>query len=189
MAKFTSGRQRDLKIGISSLSENQTSIEVIGRVGIGTTVASSALSVVGNASISGVVTASLFDGKVSAKAITEQTAAASATADDLLLVYDNDTSELKKVTIEQAALQGIQGTQGLQGLQGTQGLQGLQGTQGTQGTQGVEGAQGTQGTQGTQGLQGLQGTQGTQGTQGLEGLQGTQGTQGLQGLQGTQGTQ
>ena len=37
MAKYTSGRQKNLKIGISSYSENLTSLEVIGKVGIGTT--------------------------------------------------------------------------------------------------------------------------------------------------------
>ena len=38
MAKFLSGRQKNLKIGISSYSENLTSLEVIGKVGIGSTV-------------------------------------------------------------------------------------------------------------------------------------------------------
>jgi hypothetical protein len=37
MAKFLSGRQKNLKIGISSYSENLTSLEVIGKVGIGST--------------------------------------------------------------------------------------------------------------------------------------------------------
>ena len=37
MAKYTSGRQINLKVGVSSYSENLTSVEVIGKVGIGTT--------------------------------------------------------------------------------------------------------------------------------------------------------
>ena len=38
MAKYTSGRQRNLKVGISSYSENTQVVSVIGRVGIGSTV-------------------------------------------------------------------------------------------------------------------------------------------------------
>ena len=120
---------------INLLADN---LIVYDKVGIGTTAfgsIDSTLSVVGNAYITGIVTAALFDGKVSAKAITEQTAAVTATADDLILVYDNASSELKKVTIQQAALQGVTGIQGLQGLQGTQGLQGLS----NQGVQGIAG--------------------------------------------------
>jgi len=47
MAKYTSGKQKDLKVGISSYSENLTSLEVIGKVGIGTTNASQNLDVYG----------------------------------------------------------------------------------------------------------------------------------------------
>jgi hypothetical protein len=65
MAKYTSGRQRNLKVGISSYSENLTSIEVIGNVGIGTSNATSELYVVGNGYFTGIVTASNFDGNVS----------------------------------------------------------------------------------------------------------------------------
>jgi len=57
MAKYTSGRQKNLKVGISSHSEELTSLEVIGNVGIGTTTATSKLSVEGNAYFSGIVTA------------------------------------------------------------------------------------------------------------------------------------
>ena len=56
MAKYTSGRQKNLKIGISSYSENLTSLEVIGKVGIGTTNATSKLTVVGDVYISGIST-------------------------------------------------------------------------------------------------------------------------------------
>jgi hypothetical protein len=60
MAKYTSGRQKDLKVGVSSYSENLTSLEVIGNVGIATTNATSKLYVVGDGYFAGVVTASNF---------------------------------------------------------------------------------------------------------------------------------
>ena len=53
MAKYTSGRQKNLKIGISSYSENLTSLEVIGKVGIGTTNAQYSLDVVGDINFTG----------------------------------------------------------------------------------------------------------------------------------------
>jgi hypothetical protein len=53
MAKFLTGRQKNLKVGIASYSENITSLEVIGKVGIGSTVPSSSLDVVGNSDIKG----------------------------------------------------------------------------------------------------------------------------------------
>ena len=56
MAKYTSGRQKNLKVGLTSYSENKTSLEVIGKVGIGTTNATSSLHVVGNTNISGIAT-------------------------------------------------------------------------------------------------------------------------------------
>ena len=46
MAKFISGRQRNIQVGVSSYTENQTSLEIIGKVGIGTTVAQAELNVV-----------------------------------------------------------------------------------------------------------------------------------------------
>jgi cytoskeletal protein CcmA (bactofilin family) len=58
MAKYTSGRQKNLKVGISSYSENLTSLDVIGKVGIGTTNADGrSLYVIGNAEVSGILTA------------------------------------------------------------------------------------------------------------------------------------
>jgi hypothetical protein len=60
MAKYVSGRQQNLKVGLSSYSENLTSIEVIGNVGIATTNAKSKLYVVGDGYFSGIVTASNF---------------------------------------------------------------------------------------------------------------------------------
>ena len=56
MAKYVSGRQKNLKVGIASYSENLTSLEVIGNVGIATTNATSKLYVVGDGYFTGVVT-------------------------------------------------------------------------------------------------------------------------------------
>jgi len=53
MAKYTSGRQKNLKVGIVSYSENLTSLEVIGNVGIGTTIASANLQVNGSVILGG----------------------------------------------------------------------------------------------------------------------------------------
>lgn len=48
MAKYTSGRQKNLKVGIPSYSEDLTSLEVIGKVGIGTTNATANLQINGS---------------------------------------------------------------------------------------------------------------------------------------------
>jgi hypothetical protein len=56
MAKYTSGRQKNLKVGLTSYSENKTSLEVVGKVGIGTTNATSSLYVVGDQCVTGVST-------------------------------------------------------------------------------------------------------------------------------------
>jgi hypothetical protein len=52
MAKYISNRQQNLKIGITSYTEDQTVLEVTGKVGIGTIIAQSALDVVGDVKIS-----------------------------------------------------------------------------------------------------------------------------------------
>ena len=62
MAKYTSGRQKNIKVGITSYSENRTSLEIVGKVGIGTTNATSSLYVVGDQFVTGVITASSFIG-------------------------------------------------------------------------------------------------------------------------------
>jgi len=56
MAKYTSGRQKNLKVGLSSYSENLTSLEVVGKVGIGTTNATSSLHIVGDQNVTGIST-------------------------------------------------------------------------------------------------------------------------------------
>ena len=47
MAKYLSNRQKNLKIGIGSYTDNNTVLEVTGKIGIGTTNASDSLDVVG----------------------------------------------------------------------------------------------------------------------------------------------
>jgi hypothetical protein len=70
MAKYISNRQRNLKIGIVSYTENNTVLEVTGKVGIGTTNATSKLHVNGDVRVSGVVTATTFVGALTGTATT-----------------------------------------------------------------------------------------------------------------------
>ena len=61
MAKFISGRQQQLNVGVSSSTENKTSLQVTGKVGIGTTNADGrSLYVFGDAEVTGVTTANRF---------------------------------------------------------------------------------------------------------------------------------
>lgn len=53
MAKFLSGRQKNLKLGIDSFSEDKVSLEVIGKVGINTDNPVGALDVLGDLNVSG----------------------------------------------------------------------------------------------------------------------------------------
>jgi hypothetical protein len=54
MDKYISGRQRQLKVGLSSYSENRTVIQTTGKVGIGTTNAEQySLKVIGDTNIVG----------------------------------------------------------------------------------------------------------------------------------------
>jgi len=57
MAKYISNRQQNLKIGIVSYTEDKTVFEVIGKVGIGTTNATSKLWVDGDGYFTGILTA------------------------------------------------------------------------------------------------------------------------------------
>ena len=54
MAKFLSGRQRNLNLGIRSFTENKTVLDTVGKVGIGTTDAEQySLKVIGDTNIVG----------------------------------------------------------------------------------------------------------------------------------------
>jgi hypothetical protein len=61
MAKFLSERVKNLRIGISSYTDNSTVLEVTGRVGIGTTLAKSDFYVSGDAEVTGILTTSNLD--------------------------------------------------------------------------------------------------------------------------------
>jgi hypothetical protein len=64
MAQFLSGRRTNFNVGISSVTENTTSLQVIGNVGIGTTNADGrSLYVIGNSEFTGTLTASRIDGE------------------------------------------------------------------------------------------------------------------------------
>ena len=59
MAQFLSGRRTNFNVGVSSVTENTTSLQVIGNVGVGTTNAGGrSLYVIGDAEVSGIFTAS-----------------------------------------------------------------------------------------------------------------------------------
>ena len=61
MAKFISGRQTRLNVGVSSRTDNDTSLQVTGKVGIGTTNADGrSLYVIGDTEVTGVTTANRF---------------------------------------------------------------------------------------------------------------------------------
>ena len=63
MSKFLSGRQSNLKLGVSGYTENKTVLETTGKVGIGTTDAQSySLFVVGDTNVTGLVSATAFYG-------------------------------------------------------------------------------------------------------------------------------
>jgi len=76
MAKYLSNRQKNLKVGISSYTENQTVLEVTGgayisgNTGIGITNPTSKLTVTGDVLVSGVVTATNFIGNLTGTATT-----------------------------------------------------------------------------------------------------------------------
>lgn len=59
---YLSNRQKNLKIGISSYTDNNTVLEVTGKVGIGTTNATSRFHVVGDVLTTGVMTATSYYG-------------------------------------------------------------------------------------------------------------------------------
>ena len=58
--KYLSGRQNKLKIGIPDYNQETTTLQVFGRVGVGTTNATSDLYVKGGGEFTGVVTVGGF---------------------------------------------------------------------------------------------------------------------------------
>ena len=98
MAKYTSGRQKNLKVGISSYSENLTSLEVVGKVGIGTEDAPYILSVASNTTSTEGLENVLadFSGNVdSYSQVTIRNASEGPNASsDLVLTADNGNNEV-----------------------------------------------------------------------------------------------
>jgi hypothetical protein len=202
MAKYISNRQKNLKIGISSYTDNLQVVEVTGNVGIKTSNTQDyELYVAGDANISGIISATAYYGsgvnltdlinsinisKIEGVEIKEEGVSIGTTFSSINFVGSGVTAIGfgSEATISFQQQVGPQGPQGYQGNQGTQGPQGYQGFQGDTGAQGPQGTQGVQGAQGPQGNQGAQGPQGNQGAQGPQGNQGTQGPQGYQGATG-----
>ena len=184
-------------------------------IGIGSTQPTVKLDVIGNAKVSGIVTATTFVGGLTGIAST-----ATQLQNTRYFSVSGDVSTGSSVSFNGTQNVGLAVTLALSGVTsgtygsstvipsisvngkgiitgvstfslgtGTQGLQGLQGIQGPQGTQGLQGLQGPQGTQGLQGIQGIQGISGALGTQGIQGIAGVGGTTGIQGIQGLQGIQ
>ena len=60
--RYLSGRQDTLRLGIQGHSEELTSLQVLSRVGIGTTNATADLYVKGGAEVTGIITATTFSG-------------------------------------------------------------------------------------------------------------------------------
>jgi len=86
MSKFLSGRQSNLKLGVSGYTESKTVLQTTGKVGIGTTDAQSySLFVVGDTNITGVVSATQFIGDGSNLANTGATLSAAAGTQRLIV--------------------------------------------------------------------------------------------------------
>ena len=60
MARYTSSRFKDLKIGLPTYSEEKTTLQIVGKVGIGTDDAKTPLWIEGNTHIAGIITATTF---------------------------------------------------------------------------------------------------------------------------------
>ena len=118
-SKFVDGtlEAKDLTVtGVSSFIGVST---FTTGVVIGSGVSTSDLTVEGGSFVSGISTSTVFDGRVSKRAITDQVLTTSADGQtDLLLVYDADQDNVRKISIEDATFQGLQGIQGRQGING-----------------------------------------------------------------------
>lgn len=107
MARYTSNRFKDLKIGLPNYSELKTALQVVGRVGIGTNDAKTPLWIEGNTHIAGIITATTFkkeggtnsqflmaDGSVNSTSYLESYTETS-TLDDILGRGNSTTKSLK----------------------------------------------------------------------------------------------
>lgn len=62
--EFLSGRKRNIKVGLSGFNDTETVLEVSGKVGIGTTLATTNLHVEGDQFVTGVITSTSFSGDI-----------------------------------------------------------------------------------------------------------------------------
>jgi len=179
MAKYISNRQQNLKIGITSYTENKTVLEVTGKVGIGTTNATTNLDVNGGLRVRG----PLYDkdnnvGNSGQILVSTPSGIDWQDATNIEIIQTIINTSLTGIEVKEegvgigttftsinfvgtgvtATANGTTANITFQQQVGPQGIQGIQGIQGTQGLQGIQGIQGVQGVQGTQGVQGIQGT-------------------------------
>ena len=169
MAKYISNRQQKIKIGIASYTEDQTVLEVTGKVGIGTTNASADLDV-DTVRIRG----SLYD-KDNQPGIVGQLLVSTNTGVDWQDVTSIQTinniinTTLTGIGVEEEGV-GIGTTFSSLNFIGTGVTASANGTTANITFTPQVGPQGVQGTTGIQGIQGRQGTTGSQGIQGITGI-------------------
>ena len=198
-------------------STNSTGIHTTANVGIGTTTADAALTVDGNARITGITTlGNTIVGSATTELIVQGDARVTgilSVGTGTLVITDtgiNATGIITAtgfkigtgVTVSEVGNFDIIGIvtatkfvgdgSGLTNLSGgggagAQGAQGSQGAAGSNGSNGATGAQGAQGVAGTAASQGAQGATGSTGSTGAQGAQGHQGVAGATASQGAQG--
>ena len=130
MARYTSNRFKDIVIGLPNYSELKTSLQIVGKVGIGTNDAKTPLWIEGNTNIAGIITATTFkkeggtnseflmaDGSVNNLSyLTSET----STLDDILGRGNSTTKNLSVGIITASSIVGIATTALLaKGLTGT----------------------------------------------------------------------
>ncbi len=133
MARYTSNRFKDLKIGLPNYSELKTALQVVGRVGIGTNDAKTPLWIEGNTHIAGIITATVFkkDGGTNSQFLmadgsvnnTTYLTTETSTLDEVLGRGNSTTKNLNVGIITATSIVGIASTAILatnaQGLTGT----------------------------------------------------------------------
>lgn len=184
MPKYLSSRQKNLKIGVSSYTENQTVLEVTGKVGIGTTNATASLDTKDIR-----VRGSLYDkdnvtGNPGQLLVSTSSGVNWQNVDSIQTINNIINTTLTGIEVKEEGV-GIGTTFTAINFVGSGVTATANGTtanitftqqQGAQGTTGAQGVQGVQGIIGPQGVQGITGTQGVQGVQGITGpIAGTDG--------------